>query len=41
AEGIYKAYKNKRNTVYVLPVWRIIMLIIKNIPEFVFKKLKL
>ncbi|MGZ5193216.1 MAG: SDR family NAD(P)-dependent oxidoreductase [Kaistella sp.] len=41
AEGIYKAYNNKRNTVYVLPVWRIIMLIIKNIPEFVFKKLKL
>ena len=41
AEGIYKAYKNKRNIAYVLPVWRIIMLIIKNIPEFVFKKLKL
>lgn len=41
AEEIYKAYKNKKNTVYVLPVWRIIMLIINNIPEFVFKKLKL
>ena len=41
AEGIYKAYKNKRNTVYILPVWRVIMFVIKLIPEFVFKKLKL
>ena len=41
ADGIYKAYKQKKNVAYVLPVWRIIMLIIKNIPEFVFKKLKL
>lgn len=41
AEGIYKAFRKKKNTAYVLPVWRIIMLIIKNIPEFIFKKLKL
>ena len=41
ADGIYKAYKQKKNVAYVLPVWRIIMLIIKNIPEFIFKKLKL
>lgn len=41
AETIYRAYKNKKNIVYVLPVWWIIMLIIKNIPEFIFKKLKL
>ena len=41
AEGIYKAYKNKKNVAYVLPIWSIIMLIIKNIPEFIFKKLKL
>lgn len=41
AEGIYNAYKKKKNTAYVLPVWSIIMLIIKNIPEFIFKKLKL
>jgi len=27
--------------VYVLPIWGFIMLIIKNIPEFIFKKLKL
>ncbi len=41
AECIYNAYKKEKNVVYVLPVWRYIMLIIKHIPEFVFKKLKL
>ena len=41
ADVIYKAYKNRRNVVYVLPIWSVIMLIIKNIPEFIFKKLKL
>lgn len=41
AQNIYKAYKNKKDVVYVLPIWRFIMLIIKNIPEFIFKKLKL
>lgn len=41
ANGIYKALKNKKNVVYVLPIWAIIMIVIRNIPEFVFKKLKL
>ena len=41
AECIYKAYKNQKNIVYVLPIWRLIMLIIIHIPEFIFKKLKL
>ena len=41
AESIYKAYKSQKNVAYVLPIWSIIMLIIKNIPEFIFKKLKL
>jgi len=41
AAVIYKAYKNQRNVVYVLPVWFLIMMIIRNIPEFIFKKLKL
>ncbi len=41
AAHIYKAYKNRKNEVYVLPVWWLIMLIIRNIPEFIFKKLKL
>lgn len=41
AESIYKAFKKQKNVAYVLPIWGIIMLIIKNIPEFIFKKLKL
>lgn len=41
AECIYKAYKKQKNVVYVLPIWRIIMLIIQHIPEFILKKLKL
>ena len=41
AEAIYKAYKNGKNVAYVLPIWGIIMMIIRNIPEFIFKKLKL
>ena len=41
AESIYKAWKKQKNVAYVLPIWSIIMLIIRNIPEFIFKKLKL
>lgn len=41
ASVIYKAYKKKKNVVYVLPLWSIIMLLIQHIPEFIFKKLKL
>lgn len=41
AKSIYSAYKSRKNVAYVLPVWRIIMLIIRNIPEFIFKKMKL
>lgn len=39
--AVYKAVQNKTNTVYVKWMWRWIMLIIKNIPEFQFKKMKL
>ena len=41
ANGIYKAYKKQKNVAYILPIWMIIMLVIRNIPEFIFKKLKL
>ncbi|MFN3021486.1 SDR family NAD(P)-dependent oxidoreductase [Chryseobacterium sp. TY3] len=41
ALAIFKAYKSKKNTAYVLPIWSLIMMVIKNIPEFIFKKLKL
>lgn len=38
---IFKGYKKQKNNIYVLPIWGIIMMIIRNIPEFIFKKLKL
>lgn len=41
AKLILKAAKRNKNTYYVLPIWRLIMLIIRNVPEFIFKKLKL
>jgi len=41
ADSIYKAIKKKKNTIYVKWFWRWIMQIIKWIPEFLFKKLKL
>lgn len=41
ANAIYKAVQKKTNTIYVKWIWRWIMLIIKNIPEFQFKKMKL
>ncbi len=41
AKAIINAISKRKNTIYILPVWRIIMIIIRNIPEFIFKKLKL
>jgi len=40
-EAIFKAVTKRRNVIYVLPIWRLIMLIIRNIPEGIFMKLKL
>ena len=41
AKAVYSGYKSKKNTVYVVWIWRWIMLIIRNIPEFIFKRMKL
>lgn len=41
ANDIFNAHRKKRNTVYTLWMWRYIMLIIKLIPEPIFKKMKL
>lgn len=41
AETIYIALQKKKNIIYVKWFWRWIMLIIRNIPEGLFKKLKL
>jgi short-subunit dehydrogenase len=41
AADIYKAAAGGKNVIYTKWFWRYIMLIIKSIPEFMFKKLKL
>jgi hypothetical protein len=38
---VSKAIRTRKNSIYVLPVWALIMLVIKMIPEGIFKKLKL
>jgi short-subunit dehydrogenase len=40
-ESIYRAILAKRNTIYAPGIWRIIMGVIKSIPEFQFKKMKM
>ena len=39
AKAVYKGLEKKRNMVYVLWMWRCIMLMIRHIPEFIFKKM--
>lgn len=41
AQAVLRAHLKQANVIYVKPMWRLIMLIIRSIPEFVFKKLKL
>ncbi|MET0242891.1 MAG: SDR family oxidoreductase [Flavitalea sp.] len=41
ATVVYKSADAKKNVVYVKWFWRWIMLIIKSVPEFIFKKLKM
>jgi len=41
AADIYKAVVKRKNIIYTKPLWRYIMLIIKNIPESIYKKLSI
>lgn len=41
AKAIYQAYKKQKSVVYTLSIWRLIMLIIRHIPEFIFQRLSL
>ena len=41
AEDIFSAQQKGRNTLYTKPIWFLIMLIIKHIPEFIFKKMSI
>lgn len=38
AAAIIKAMKRKRNTVYVLGRWRMVMFVVRNLPESIFKR---
>lgn len=38
---IKRAIDKKKNTAYVFPIWKWVMLVIKSIPEPIFKRLKL
>ena len=40
-EAIALAVEKKRNVIYVKPIWWLVMAVIRNIPEAVFKGLKL
>jgi short-subunit dehydrogenase len=41
ADAVFKAVQRKKNVLFVKWPWKYIMLIIKSIPESIFKKLKL
>lgn len=41
AEDIFNAQQRGRNILYTKPIWFFIMLIIKHIPEFIFKKMSI
>ena len=41
ARLIYSGYRKKRNVIYIAWMWKWIMLIIKSIPEFIFKRMSI
>jgi short-subunit dehydrogenase len=41
ADVVYNAIRKKKNVVFAKWYWRYIMMVIRNVPEFMFKKMKL
>ena len=41
ADAILKAVERKKNVIFVRPIWWLIMMIIRNIPEMIFKGTKI
>ena len=41
AVTIFRNYQKKRSIIYVLGIWRWVMMIIKLLPQFIFKRMKL
>ena len=40
-KGIVQAMRQGKDEIYLKPIWRIIMMVIKAIPETIFKRLSL
>jgi len=41
ADAVFKAVRKQKSIIYVKPIWRLIMVIIRNIPERIFKRMKI
>ena len=41
ADAVFDAVQKRRNIIYVKPIWRFVMVIIRNIPERIFKRMKI
>lgn len=41
AAALEKAVRRKRNVLYVKPIWALVMMVIRNIPERIFKAMKI
>ena len=41
AAAVFNAVQKRHNIIHVKPVWKLIMMIIKNIPEQIFKRMKI
>ncbi|MEP4341571.1 MAG: SDR family NAD(P)-dependent oxidoreductase, partial [Lentilitoribacter sp.] len=41
ADAIARAVGGKKDVIYVIPTWHLIMLIIRNIPESIFKRMNI
>ena len=41
ADAIERAVRKKQNIIYVRSIWRLIMIVVSNIPEHIFKRMKI
>lgn len=41
ADAIVRAVERKTDVVYVRPIWRLVMFVIRSIPEFIFKRMRI
>ena len=41
AKKIYKGFTSKKDTIYVSSIWKFIMILIRNMPERIFKRIEL